>query len=64
MNALQMLIHKINWPEMHWSCRQSMSPFVCLTLSPAYMRKHTQTKYTHTYTHLPECPRVLPCHSG
>lgn len=32
MNALQRLIHKINWPEIHWSCRQSVSPFVCLSL--------------------------------
>lgn len=63
LNALQRLIHKINWPEIHWSRRQSVSPFICLTLSPALMCKHSH-RHTLTYTHIPSCPRVLPCYLG
>lgn len=47
MKALQRLIHKINRPEIHWSCRQSVFPFIRLTLPPALMCK-PQTQ-THAY---------------
>lgn len=68
MNALQRLIHKINWPEIHWSCRQSVSPFVCvslLSLCVAFLCKHTHTnchKHTpskHARQLMPSCSSVL-----
>lgn len=48
MNALQRLIHKINWPEIHWSCRQTAPPFLCLTLSPALASSSVHHKHTRT----------------
>lgn len=52
VNALQRLIHKINWPEIHWSCRLSVLLYVCLTLSFLFFSSNTRTSsQTHTYPH-------------
>lgn len=55
-NALQRLIRKMNWPEMYWSCRQSVSPAICLTLSPSFTCKHS---HGHTLTYIHAHPPVL-----
>lgn len=60
VNALQRLIHKINWPEIHWSCRLSVLLCMYVSLSPScFLAATLEQAHKHTHTLTPLCSFVF-----